>query len=157
AAIGSITIASNTVPADNSDLGSANQVLTFDGSDPQRLQAGLDAAKRSFGTLDIIGHRSVHVPGAVDAGDYRPQVPGGNYTSDLLALRSGRYPSGPLEVAVTDGVAEFLRLEIGSTLTLDGHRRLVVGIVENPSKLSDEFALISPSSARPGNVVVFVG
>jgi putative ABC transport system permease protein len=42
-------------------------------------------------------------------------------------------------------------------LTLDGHRRTVVGIVENPNKLSDEFALISPSSARPDSVDVFVG
>jgi putative ABC transport system permease protein len=124
AAIGSITIASNTVPADNSDLGSANQVLTFDGSDPQKLRAGLDAAKRSFGTLDVIGHRSVHVPGSAETVDYRSQVPGGAYTNDLLALRSGRYPSGPREVAVTDGVAESLRLEIGSSLALDGRRRL---------------------------------
>jgi putative ABC transport system permease protein len=157
AAIVSITIASNTVPADNRDFGSANQVLTFDGSDPQKLQAGLDAAKRSFGTLDVIGHRSVAVPGAVETVDYRSQVPGGVYTNDLLTLRRGRYPSGPREVAVTDGVAESLRLELGSTLTLDGHRRTVVGIVENPTKLSDEFALISPSSAKPGYVDVFVG
>jgi len=41
-AIGSITIASNAVPADDGDFGSANLVLTFDGSDPQRLHAGLD-------------------------------------------------------------------------------------------------------------------
>jgi putative ABC transport system permease protein len=157
AAIGSITVAYNTVPADNSDFGSANMVLSFDGSDPQKLQAGLDAAKRSFGTLDVIGHRSGHVPGSVETVDYRSQVPGGTYTNDLLALRRGRYPSGPREVAVTDGVAESLRLEIGSTLALDGHRRTVVGIVENPSKLSDEFALISPSSARPDNLDVFVG
>jgi putative ABC transport system permease protein len=60
-------------------------------------------------------------------------------------------------VAVTDGVADSLRLEIGSTLALDGHRRTVVGIVENPSKLSDEFALVSSSSARPDEVDVLVG
>src|SRR6266542_5737164 len=59
AAIGSITIAYNTVPADNSEFGSANRVLSFDGSDPQKLQAGLDSAKKSFGTIDVIGHRSV--------------------------------------------------------------------------------------------------
>jgi putative ABC transport system permease protein len=157
AAIGSITVAYNTVPADNSDFGSANMVLSFDGSDPQKLQAGLDAAKKSFGTLDVMGHRSVPVPGSVDSVDYRSQVSGGAYTDDLLALRHGRYPLGLREVAVTDGVAKALRLEIGSTLALDGHRRIVVGIVENPSKLSDEFALISPSSARPETVDVFVG
>jgi putative ABC transport system permease protein len=156
AAIGSITVASNTVPADNSDFGSANQVLSFDGSDPQKLQAGLDSARKSFGTIDVIGHRSVPVPGSVEKLDYRSQVPGGTYSGDLLVLRRGRYPAGPREVAVTDGAAESLQLEIGSTLALDGHRRIVVGIVENPSKLSDEFALISPSSARPDQVDVLV-
>ena len=40
AAIGSITIASNAVPADDGDFGSANLVLTFDGSDPQTAPDG---------------------------------------------------------------------------------------------------------------------
>ena len=63
---------------------------------------------------------------------------------------------GAGEVAVTDGVAESLRLEVGSTLALDGRRRTVVGIVENPSRLSDEFALVSPSSASPDVVDLLV-
>jgi putative ABC transport system permease protein len=155
-AIGSITIAHNSLPANNGDFGSAKSILFFDGSDPQALQAGLDSAKKSFGTIDVIGHRSVHVPGSVETLDYRSQVPGGAFSGDLLALRRGRYPRGPREVAVTAGVADSLRLELGSTLALDGHRRTVVGIVENPSKLSDEFALISPSSARPDRVDVLV-
>ena len=156
AAIGSITIAYNSVPADNSDFGSANQVLSLNPSDPRKFQAALDAAKKSFGTFDVIGHRSVSVPGSVETLDYRSQTPGGTYTGELLALRSGSYPVGPREVAVTDGVAESLRLEIGSTLALDGRRRTVVGIVENPSKLSDEFALVSPSSASPEVVDLLV-
>ena len=49
-------------------------------------------------------------------------------------------------------MAELLRLDIGSTLALDGRRR-VVGIVENPRKLSDEFALVSPSSAGAAHYV----
>src|SRR6478735_6325051 len=156
AAIGSITIASNAVPADDRDFGSANLLLTFDGSDPRGLKAGLDAARRSFGTIEVIGHRSVPVPGDVEKVDYRSQTPEGPYGADLLALRSGRYPAGDAEVAVTDGVAESLRLRIGSTLALDGRRRTVVGIVENPRKLSEEFALVSPSSARPDRVTVLV-
>ena len=156
AAIGSITIASNAVPADDSDFGSANLLLTFDGSDPRGLEAGLDAARRSFGTIEVIGHRSVPVPGDVEKVDYRSQTPEGPYGTDLLALRRGSYPTGPRQVAVTDGVAESLRLRIGSTLALDGRRRTVVGIVENPRKLSDEFALVSPSSARPDRVTVLV-
>ena len=96
------------------------------------------------------------VPGDVEKVDYRSQVPEGAYGDDLLALRRGSYPAGSGQVAVTNGVAESLRLRIGSILDLDGRRRTVVGIVENPSKLSDEFALISPSSARPDRVTVLV-
>jgi putative ABC transport system permease protein len=147
AAIGSITIVHNTVPADNSKFGSANVLLTFDGSDPSKLQAGIASARRSFGTIDVIAHRSVSVPGGIEKVDYRAQDPAGAYGNVLLALRRGSYPTGPGQIAVTDGVAELLRLQLGSTLALDGHRRRVVGIVENPRKLSDEFALVSPSSA----------
>src|SRR5262249_62105957 len=68
----------------------------------------------------------------------------------------GEFRRGGGEDTITHGDANSLRLEIGSTLALDGHRRRVVGIVENPSKLSDEFALISPSSASPKQVDVLV-
>ena len=65
--------------------------------------------------------------------------------------------TGPGEVAITDGVATILGLELGKTLDLDGRRRTVVGIVENPRDLSDEFALVSPSSAgAPDHVTVLV-
>src|SRR4029450_11780964 len=156
AAIGSITLAYNSVPADNSDFGSANKVLSLNPSDPQRFPAALHPRKQAFGTFDVIAHRSMSVPGSVETLDYRSQTPGGTFTGELLALRSGSYPVGPREVAVTNGGAESLRLEIGSTLALDGRRRTVVGIVENPSKLSDEFALVSPSSASPEVVDLFV-
>jgi putative ABC transport system permease protein len=155
AAIGAMTIASNSgATADNAaEFGSANQKLEFDGSDQKRLQAGLDLARKSFGTIDVIGHRSVPVPGGVDTLDYRAQDPDGPYGGELLALRRGAYPTNSQQVAVTDGVAESLRLEIGSTLALDGVRRKIVGIVENPRRLSDEFALLSPSSARSSDHV----
>jgi putative ABC transport system permease protein len=151
AAIGSITIVHNTAPANNSQFGSANILLRFDGSDPRKLQAGLALAKESFGTIDVIGHRSVVVPGGVETVDYRAQDPGGAFGA--LALRQGSYPAGPRQVAITDGVAELLQLELGSTLALDGRRRTVVGIVENPRKLSEEFALVSPPSARAADYV----
>jgi putative ABC transport system permease protein len=40
-------------------------------------------------------------------------------------------------------------------LALDGRKRMVVGIVENPRKLSDEFALVTPASARPTVITLF--
>jgi putative ABC transport system permease protein len=145
AAVGSITIVHNTGPEHNFEFGSATVVLEFDGSDPSKLQAGLALAKKSFGTVDVIARRFVAVPGSVETVDFRAQDPNSAY--GVLALREGSYPADPGQVAVTDGVAELLRLDLGSNLALDGRRRRVVGIVENPHKLSDEFALVSPSSA----------
>jgi putative ABC transport system permease protein len=152
AAIASITVVYNTAPADNAEHGSASYILRFDGTNPN-FEAELAAARNYFGTIDVIRHRSVPIPGSVETLDLRAQDPHGPYGHELLALRLGRYPNGPREVAVTDGVAKLLGLRLGSTLALDGHRRTVVGIVENPRKLSDEFALVSPSSAGTSDSV----
>ncbi|HKC23044.1 MAG TPA: FtsX-like permease family protein [Gaiellaceae bacterium] len=153
AAIGSITIVYNTAPADNSRFGSANTLLTFDGSDPQKLHAGLADARKSFGTIDVIAHHSVAVPGSVETIDFRTQDPAGKYGHELLALRRGRYPTRANELAVTDRVAALLRLRIGSNPALDHSRWRVVGIVENPRKLSDEFVLTSPSATTGADYV----
>ena len=148
AAIGSITFVSNTGAAssDDAEFGSATSLLEVDGADPQALEAAMASAEETFGTIDVIEHRTADVPGSVEKVDFRAQDPEGPYGGVLLALRQGSYPVGPRQVAVTNGVAELLQLELGSTLALDGLRRTVVGIVENPRKLSDEFALVSPST-----------
>ena len=153
AAVASISIVHNTDPAADPQLGAANTALNFDAADPEKLRAGLAAARHAFGTIDVTSHRSVAVPGSVDSVDYRAQDPRGRYASALLALRRGTYPAQSGEVAVTDGVAELLQLDIGSSLALDGRRRTVVGIVENPRKLSDEFALVAPSSLTAADFV----
>src|SRR5918997_1823241 len=96
AAVGSITVAYNASPADDAEFGAADHLLRFDGADPRKLQAGLAAAEQSVGTTD-----------------FRAQDPHGAYGSQLLAVRQGRHPVGPGEVAVTDGVADLLQVEIG--------------------------------------------
>jgi putative ABC transport system permease protein len=157
AALGSVTIAYNAGAADDADHGSATYLLRFDGADPRRLEASLDLARQRLGTTEVIGSRSFAVPGTVETVEYRSQSPGGTFGGTLLALRRGSYPVGGSEVAVTDGVADLFALEIGETLALDGGRRTIVGIVENPRDLSDEFALVSPASAgAPDNVTVLV-
>jgi putative ABC transport system permease protein len=149
AAIGSITVVYNASPADDAEFGTASQLLRFDGADPDKLEASLASTRNRFGTAEVVGHRSVAVPGSVETVDFRSQDPNGPYGSELLALRRGGYPASASQVAVTDGVAELLRLDVGSTLAIDGRRRTVVGIVENPRALSDEFALVAPASAGP--------
>jgi putative ABC transport system permease protein len=158
AAVGSVTFVYNAGAADGAEFGSASHLLNFDGSDPQTLQASLDSAEEWFGTTEVIGYRSFAVPGGIETMEYRAQDPRGVFGSGLLALRQGSFPLGSGQVSVTDGVADLLALEIGAALTLDGRRRTVVGIVENPRDLSDEFALVSPASAgAPDHVTVLVG
>jgi putative ABC transport system permease protein len=156
-AVASITIVHNTGYAQDAKFGTASDLLRFDGSDPGKLEAALASSRRWFGTTDVIGHRSIPIPGGVENVDLRAQDPDGPYGGALLALRRGSYPTGPRQVAITDGAAKLLRLELGATLALDGRRRTVVGIVENPRDLSDEFALVAPSSAgAPELVTVLV-
>jgi putative ABC transport system permease protein len=157
AAIGSVTVAYNSGAAEDAEFGSAGHLLQIDGGDPRLLAAGLAATEERLGTIDVIGHRSVTVPGGVDKVEFRAQDPRGAYGGARLALRRGSYPNGGDEVAVTDGVATLLGLEIGQAIAFDGRRRTVVGVVENPRDLGDEFALVSPSSAgRPDHVTVLV-
>ena len=140
AAIGSITLVYNTSPAFDGEFGSAKGLLTFDGSDPQALEAALASAEESFGTTDVIGHRSVPVPGGVETVDVRSQDTDGPYGGDLLALRRGSYPAGPGQVALTEGVAELLNVRARErrSISMDG-----VG----PSSASSKTHSISATSS----------
>jgi putative ABC transport system permease protein len=71
----------------------------------------------------------------------------------MLALRAGRWPSAAGEVAVTDAVAATLQTRVGSAIALGGRPRTVVGLVENPGDLDDEFALVAPAHADPPTAV----
>jgi putative ABC transport system permease protein len=158
AAIGFATAVYNLAPVPgNAEFGTANHALIFDNPDPDLVQPTLAAAEERFGAADLIGHRDVPVSGSVDAVDYRDQDPGGPYGSPLLDLRDGRYPTTDAEVAITDGIADTFDADIGATFALDGVQRTVVGVVENPSDLDDEFVLQPPSSlASPSSVSLFV-
>jgi putative ABC transport system permease protein len=72
----------------------------------------------------------------------------------MLALVSGRYPVGAGEVAVTSGVASAFHLKVGDTWSVGGAERRVVGIVENPQSLLDEFALVAPGQVKTPTQVV---
>src|SRR4030095_7628186 len=76
--------------------------------------------------------------------DCRAQDPEGPYSRPMLALRAGRYPKTAGEAAVTDAVAEDFGLDVGDPVALDGTTRTVVGVVETPSDVGDEFVLLPP-------------
>ncbi len=146
AAIGFASAAYNIAPAQgNAEYGTANYFYKFDEQDPRSLESKFAAAEEWFGAIDVIGHRSVPVPGSVEKVDYRTQDPQGPYGGPLLDLRDGRFPAAVGEAAVTDWVAGTFALHVGAVFVLDGVERTVVGLVENPSDLDDEFVLIDPS------------
>jgi putative ABC transport system permease protein len=145
AAIGFATVAYNAAPVSgNAEFGTAERFIEFASDDPDALQADVAAAEEWFGTIDLIGHRDVSVPGRFEPIDYRAQDPEGPYSRPMLALRAGRYPKTAGEAAVTDAVAEDFGLDVGDPVALDGTTRTVVGVVENPSDLGDEFVLLPP-------------
>ena len=103
----------------------------------------------------MIENESVPVPGTQNTFDLRAQDPHGPFGGPLLSLVSGRYPANPDQIAVTSGVAADFNLSIGRSWTVGGVTRRVVGIVENPQSLLDEFALVIPGQVtNPDNVTV---
>ncbi|HTN81712.1 MAG TPA: FtsX-like permease family protein [Acidimicrobiales bacterium] len=157
AAVGFSCLAFNVAPVSGqAEFGDANHFFRFNDPSPATLQPKLDAAKQWFGTIDAIGHRPVPLPGTVKQIDYRSQDPKGAFGKPMLRLRSGRYPAADDEVAVTNGVIDALALHIGSTIDLDGVSRTVVGTVENPSDLGDEFALLPTSALAQSKFVTML-
>ncbi|MCI0711204.1 MAG: FtsX-like permease family protein [Chloroflexi bacterium] len=125
----------------NAEFGSANHLVEVKGSDSE---AAIARMSELFSSIDVIRHKSVvvQIPGLVDTIDVRAQDPHGPYSAPILALHEGHYPAAG-EIAITDGLAEKFELDLNDTFDLDGNLLTVVGIVENPSDLNDEFALVT--------------
>ncbi len=149
AAAFSVSAAYNVASLPGPQFGSADHLLQFDGTNPKALAADIAAAREAFGTIQVIGRRFVPTPGSAETVESRAQNPQGPYSGPMIALTRGRYPSGAGQAAVTAQTARTLQLQIGSPLSLGGHHQTVTGIVENPSDLSDQFVLVSPSGAGP--------
>lgn len=151
--VGSAT-AHDTPPAANAGFGTATDMATFQAPDPH-LASQIATLRHRFGTVDVIENQPVAIPGSVDTYQLRAQNPHGPYGQPMLDLVSGRYPAGPGQVAVTSGVASELHLRIGSTLRSGSTSRRVVGTVQNPENLADEFALVVPGQVTaPSQVTV---
>jgi putative ABC transport system permease protein len=139
------------------EFGAANQRIMFDNNDPAATAADIAAARSFFGTVDVISGHAVTVAGDAAPVELRAEDPRGPFTHAMVELRRGRYPVSANEVAVTESLAERLNVGIGGSFDADGNRLSVVGLVENPGRLDDEFALLSPSSTiRPDVVSLLV-
>jgi putative ABC transport system permease protein len=158
AAVGGAAAAYNLAPAaGNADFGSANHALEFEEPDVQSLAIDVAAAEEWFETIDMIFRWFEPVPGLFEPVEFRAQDPRGPLSSPMLALVEGRYPTSAGEVAVTDETAEIFGVRLDDILRVDSGAWTVVGLVENPSDLNEEFALVGSSQTEtPESVTILV-
>ena len=135
-------VATDTPPPSGAGFGTAQDMATLPGG-PQ-LAGQIAALQQHVGRVDVIENQTVAIPGSINTYDLRAQDPHGAFGQPMLSLVSGHYPTGPGQVAVTQGVATTFNLHIGDMWHQGGQVRQVTGIVQNPQSLLDEFALVAP-------------
>jgi putative ABC transport system permease protein len=147
-------VATNSPPPAGAGFGTAREMATFQAPDPH-LASQITVLRQRFGTVDVIENQTFAIPGSINTYQVRAQNPHGPYGQPMLALVSGHFPDGPGQVAVTSGVASDFGLRIGSVWHQADTARTVVGIVQNPQSLLDEFALVAPGQVQhPTQVTV---
>lgn len=135
-------VAVNNPPPKDAGFGTAHFAATF-ASDDARTQTILSKLDK-IGTVQVIENQTFAIPGSINTYQLRSQAADGPYGAQMLSLVSGHYPTSASQVAVTSGVAAAFKLSVGKTWHVGGVTRQVVGIVENPQSLLDEFALVLP-------------
>jgi putative ABC transport system permease protein len=164
ATVGGIAVANATPGTPNAGrFGSAATLITLPGN-TQGLPAVVARIEKAYGPASVIDDVSI-TTGQAGGADLRAQDPNAPFTHPLLALDSGRYPTTSGEVAVTPGLAQLYTLRIGSIWHVPasagaaaGRSFTVTGIVEDPSNLLDEFALVAPGQlTAPQEVRIFIG
>ena len=138
-------------------LGSAAASATLPGADPQ-LAADIAAVQGRWGPADLIESQII-TAGSAQPLQLRAESPHGHYNTPLLGLVSGAYPAGPGQVALTSGVAAQYGAHVGGPWQPAGRVTWrVTGIVQNPSNLADQFALVAPGQLpHPSQVTLLLG
>ena len=136
-------VATDTPPAINAGFGTAGDQATFPGPDPH-LSTQIAALQHRFGRVDVIENQALTIPGSIESYDLRAQNPNGPFGQPMLSLLSGHYPTAANQVALTPAVASAFGVTVGDRWNEGGTTRTVVGIVQNPQSLLDEFALVIP-------------
>ncbi len=140
-------VATNNPPSANFGFGTAQDAASFT-TDNAHTASVIASLEHRFGRVEVIENETLSVPGSINTYELRAQDPHGPFSGPMLSLVSGRFPSGADQVAVTNGVASAFHLKVGATWRVDGVERQVVGIVENPQSLLDEFALVVPGQVK---------
>lgn len=137
-----VGVATNTPPPATATYGTASAVISLPGGRPQ-LAAEIAAIEQKYGPVDVIENQALSTA-TTQSVELRAQDPRGRFGGPLLALDEGRYPSGPGQAALTSQVASLYHVKAGDDWHQGGRTWRVTGIVENPTDLNDEFALVAP-------------
>jgi putative ABC transport system permease protein len=163
-------IATNTPPPQHAALGGARYAITLPGSDPH-LAADIASVTAQVGTAGAAHRKTRGTPpprpfqvvkqenlttGSVNPVELRAEDPDGPFALTSLALTAGRYPAGLGEVALTPQVASLYNVGIGGQWRAAGRVWQVVGMVENPDNLRDEFALVAQGQIPAPDVVIIL-
>ena len=154
---GTSTVTNVQLPNPNyATYGTAAVQVTLPGTDPQ-LAADIAAIAGRWGPADLIESQNI-ATGTTQSVQLRAENPHGHYNSPLLSLVSGTYPAGPGQVALTSRVADLYGAHVGGTWQAAGTTWRVTGIVQDPSNLADEFALVAPGQVtHPSQVIMLLG
>jgi putative ABC transport system permease protein len=136
--------------------GTAAATATLPGSDPH-LSADIASIQGRWGPADVIENERVPT-GTNQSVQLRAENPHGHFNAPLLSLVSGNYPADPGQVALTSQVASLYGAHVGGSWRAAGTTWRVTGIVQDPSNLADEFALVASGEVRrPGQVIMLLG
>lgn len=134
------SVAVNNPPPKDAGFGTAPYSASFS-SDSAKAQTFIATAQH-LGTVQVIENETFSIPGSVNTYQLQSQAAPGPFGAPMLSLLSGHYPTIPNQVAVTSGVATAFHLSVGKSWNVGGSTRDVVGIVQNPQSLLNEFALV---------------
>lgn len=101
-----------------------------------------EAFREAFDEIGVIESGSVALPGSARRIEVRAQAPDDSFAAPLVDVEQGRWPATTTEVAVTAGVADRLDVDLADRALVGTGAFDVVGIVENPTDLGDDFALV---------------
>jgi putative ABC transport system permease protein len=153
---GASVVTNSQIPPGYPTFGTGAAQVTLPGADPQ-LTADIATIAGRWGPADVIEKQYITM-GTRQFVQLRAESTHGHYNSPLLGLISGRYPAGPGQVALTGQVAARYGAHAGGVWHAGGRTWRVTGIVQDPSKLADEFALVAPGQLRhPSQVIMLVG
>src|SRR5215471_598362 len=127
---GASVVTNAQLPPGYPTFGTGAAQVTLPGSDPQ-LAADIATIAGRWGSADLVEKQNI-TTGTGQPVQLRAESPHGHYSSPMLSLVSGTYPAGPTWQ--------------------------VTGIVQDPSNLADEFALVVPGQVtHPSQVVMLLG